>query len=194
MNRGIVGVLLAAGASSRFGDAKLLQRLPEGELVAVASVRGLREALPDSLVVTRIDALELARALHDLGLTIILSAVAAKGMGHSLACGVRSSANAQGWVVALADMPLLRSETVAAVAAHLRQGASIVAPTYRGQRGHPVGFDRRFFHSLTALEGDVGARHLLQRHARDLTLVEIDDPGILRDIDVPADLSGTARG
>ncbi|MGF1546367.1 MAG: NTP transferase domain-containing protein [Thiotrichales bacterium] len=188
MTRGVVGVLLAAGSSRRFGGDKLLQPMPNGEPVAVAAARLLQRALPDSLVVTRIGALELARRLHDLNLTIILSAVAANGIGQSLACGVRSSANAEAWVIALADMPLLSSDTIAEVAEHLRRGAAIVAPSYRGRRGHPVGFNRRFFAELTALDQDVGARHLLHRHRDALTVIEVDDPGILRDIDTPADL------
>jgi len=68
------------------------------------------------------------------------------------------------------------------------EGAGIAPPAYRGARGHPVGFSRKFFDELAALHGDQGARELLQRHAQSLIVRDTDDPGVLRDIDRPSDL------
>jgi molybdenum cofactor cytidylyltransferase len=110
-------------------------------------------------------------------------------MGTSFAAGVRAAADAHGWVVALADMPFLRPETIRVVAQALSDGAAIAAPAYRGERGHPVGFARRFFDELASLRGDEGARELLKRYPNLLTLYDVDDPGVLRDIDKPSDLT-----
>ena len=113
---------------------------------------------------------------------------AAAGMGASLACGVKAAAEAAGWLIALADMPFLCSATVSAVAQALRAGALIAAPVWNGRRGHPVGFGRQCYPALAALQGDTGARELLAAHPDRITWVPCDDPGIVRDIDLPSDL------
>jgi molybdenum cofactor cytidylyltransferase len=118
------------------------------------------------------------------------------GMGASLAHGVSMARSADGWLVALADMPSVKSTTIAAVASALEAGASLVAPTYQGQRGHPVGFNKSFGADLLALSDDMGARRILRERAAELTLIECDDPGILHDIDQREDLlraAGAAR-
>jgi molybdenum cofactor cytidylyltransferase len=91
-------------------------------------------------------------------------------------------------VVALADMPYIKPETARIIARALSEGAAIAAPAYRGERGHPVGFARRFLDDLTGLRGDAGARDILKAHPDWITLYEVDDPGVLRDIDEPSDL------
>jgi molybdenum cofactor cytidylyltransferase len=126
--------------------------------------------------------------LRDAGCNTVVCKNAAEGMGTSLAAGVRAAAEADGWVLALADMPFLRPETIRVIAKAISDGAAIAAPAYRGERGHPVGFARRFLEELSALHGDSGARALLDRHPDWVTAYEVEDPGVLRDIDKPSDL------
>ncbi|HKW36237.1 MAG TPA: nucleotidyltransferase family protein [Burkholderiales bacterium] len=195
MAANIRGVLLAAGYSRRFGSNKLLQLLPAGSPdagtpIALAAARHFVEALPEAVAVIRPRAQKLGKLLRDAGCNTVVCTGAAEGMGVSLAEGVRAAADAHGWVVALADMPYLRPDTVRVIANALSEGAAIAAPTYRGERGHPVGFARRFLDELSALRGDAGARDLLKRRADWVTLYEVDDPGVLRDIDEPSDLEG----
>jgi molybdenum cofactor cytidylyltransferase len=109
-------------------------------------------------------------------------------MAGSIACGVNAADDADGWVIALADMPLLRTSSVAQVAAAIAFGARIAAPLYQGRRGHPVGFSREFGPALRALHGDMGARHLLRQHRDALVELTLDDPGTVIDIDIPTDL------
>jgi molybdenum cofactor cytidylyltransferase len=111
-------------------------------------------------------------------------------MGASLGCGVAASRDADGWAVALADMPWIAAATIRRVVDALQHGADTVAPTYRGARGHPVGFARRHLAALLALTGDTGARVLLRAEAHAVTLIDVDDPGIVRDVDTPAALHG----
>jgi molybdenum cofactor cytidylyltransferase len=108
-------------------------------------------------------------------------------MGHSLVCGVRALTHAAGWIVALADMPRVRPETIATLVARLRAGARIAVPVWDGRRGHPVGFSASCRDELLALRGDSGARALLERHAADVVRVPVDDPGVVQDVDTLED-------
>ncbi|HYA47354.1 MAG TPA: nucleotidyltransferase family protein [Burkholderiales bacterium] len=190
----IRGILLAAGYSTRFGSNKLLHALPAGAPdagtpMAIAAARHLLEVLPDSIAVVRPRAQKLGRLLRDAGCSTVVCKNAGEGMGTSLAAGVRAAAEADGWVIALADMPFVRPDTIAKVVKAMEQGAAIAAPAIGGQRGHPVGFARAFFEALSTLKGDSGARDVLKRYPDRIVLCEVEDPGALRDIDQPSDLS-----
>jgi len=110
-------------------------------------------------------------------------------MSASLMCGVRQTIDAAGWVVALGDMPFVQPATHAALLSALQDGVAIAAPSYQGKRGNPVAFSAAHREQLLQLQGDQGARSLLQRHPVHQVLVE--DKGIHRDIDTRADLSAS---
>jgi molybdenum cofactor cytidylyltransferase len=191
---GIVGILLAAGSSRRFGGDKLLHPLADGTPLLAASARLLAGALDEVIAVVRPEQEAAAALLRAVGVEVLPCARAEQGMGASIACGVAACADAQGWLIALGDMPFVRPATVGAVAAALGAGAPIAAPSFRGRRGHPVGFARRFGAELMHLAGDTGARQLLARHASELRLLSCDDAGVVRDVDVPADLAASRPG
>ncbi len=182
------GILLAAGASVRFGANKLLQKLPDGTPIAVASARNLVAALPDTIAVVRPGSAELERLLREAGCEVAVCQCAEDGMGYSLKHAVALSENVEGWVVALADMPFIQPATIQRLAEAVAGGATIAAPSFNGERGHPVGFGVLLRSELEALSGDEGARRVLKRHAASIRLIETDDPGIHRDIDRPEDL------
>src|SRR5262245_43028142 len=158
----LVGILLAAGSGTRFGGDKLLAALPGGMHVGVQSLRNLRAAIPDVIVVTRPEDAALRAVLQAEEARIEICPRASEGMGASLAHGIRASFDADGWIVALGDMPRIRVETIRSVATALAAGAIIVAPTHRGTRGHPVGFASTLRDALAALSGDAGARDVLR--------------------------------
>lgn len=189
----IAGLLLAAGASTRFAANKLLHILPDGTPIGVAAARNLRLAIPHSFAIVRSADSALARLLRAEGLEIVVCERANEGMGHSLACGVAATPHADGWLIALADMPFISPETILNVAHRLQAGAAIAAPALNGVRGHPVGFAHSFHPDLVALGGDCGARHLLHRYANQIQLIACNDRGIYRDIDTPADLNSSAK-
>lgn len=182
----VVGILLAAGFSRRYGANKLVQRLPDGTFVALASGRNLVSALPRSVAVVRPGFPELEAALANAGLLVTVFEQSSLGMGASLAAAVRAAGEAGGYIVALADMPFIAPASIMRVADALRDGAAIVAPRYAGERGHPVGFAGRYFQELVVTTGDEGARHLVARDG--LAFVDVGDPGVIRDIDTPEDL------
>ncbi len=184
----IVGILLAAGSSRRFGADKLLQPLADGMPLALRSAQRLRAAVDQMFVVIPPQSGALRALLAAVDTQLLVNALAAQGMGTSLACGVRASADADGWLIALADMPFIAPATLAAVATALRGGAVLAAPSRGGRTGHPVGFCRRYYGELADLYGDEGARALVQRDRHRLLAIPVDDDGIHLDIDQPGDL------
>lgn len=188
MSKDCCGILLAAGAARRFGSNKLLHRL-DGDLpMALAALANLRSAVAHVIAVVRPGEALLADRLSGAGATVIECANAEEGMGASLACAVKASGDTAGWIVALADMPYIRPTSIARIAAELAAGAAIVAPAYKGARGHPVGISAAFRQQLEALRGDEGARSVLRLNEAVVTLIAVDDPGVCQDIDTPDDL------
>ncbi len=199
---GIVGILLAAGRGERFGGDKLLAKAGaaanagrpaltdfDGDCIGVMACRNLLAVLPRVVAVVRSDDTALAAALGTAGARIVRCANADSGMGASLACGVLATADAAGWVVALGDMPWIRSSTIARVAGAIADGALVAAPFHRGQRGHPVGFGAGCRAALSALTGDDGAKAIVAQHRDSLARIDVDDAGALRDVDRPSDLA-----
>jgi molybdenum cofactor cytidylyltransferase len=188
-SRNIVAVLLAAGSGSRFGGDKLLHPLEDGVAIAAHAARNLLAVLPDVVAVVRWGDFPLYDMLEQEGCQVTMFQGAARGMGASLAHGIAQSRNADGWVVALADMPGISPQTIKRILEALGNGALIAAPAYKGERGHPVGFGAAMRGELLALDGDQGARAVVERHRESLELVECDDAGATYDIDRKSDLT-----
>lgn len=182
----IIGLLLAAGSATRFGSDKLRHALPHGVPIAVQSARHLRKKVSRVLAAVR-DA-EMKRLLEKEGCEAVVFEKADEGMGASLGCAARSAGRADGYLVALADMPFIRPSSIGAVREALEKGAPLAAPYFRGRRGHPVGIAGGFFEALLDLRGDEGAKRLLEDNAGKLVKIPVGDPGVLRDIDTPGDL------
>ncbi len=191
----IVGVLLAAGRGVRYGGAKLLAPLPRashgvsaGTPIGAASALHLVAALNDVVAVVRPGDSLLEHALSATGARVVVCERADEGMGTSLACGVRACVDADGWIVALGDMPWIAPATIAAVGAALHAGAQIVAPACCGQRGHPVGFAKPYGAALLQLNGDEGARSVVRARQWAVQQIDVDDPGVVGDVDRVEDL------
>lgn len=183
----ITGLLLAAGSSRRFGGHKLLTEIDGRPLVLHAA-----ECLRDChrlLAIVRSDDIPLQQCLHSADIEMVFNPRADRGMGGSLACGVAASRSSDGWCILPADMPFISPATGRQVIQALQAGAQIAAPYFQGRRGHPVGFSRAYRDQLLALAGDTGAREILARESQAVVRLEIDDAGILRDIDTPHDLN-----
>lgn len=186
-------VLLAAGFSRRFGSDKRRHRLPDGTPLLTASVHLYASVFPGLIVVLRPEdgalATQLRPDIPGTGPGVVLCPEAWRGMGHSLACGARA-ASAAGWryvFVALADMAWVDPATLRRLVSVMEAGddATIVQPCHDGVPGHPVGFGAGYFSELQALTGDAGARAVLRNAGDRLRRVEVDDPGVLEDLDSP---------
>jgi molybdenum cofactor cytidylyltransferase len=186
----IAAILLAAGAGKRFGGEKLLHPLDDGVAIAAHAARNLLAVTPDVIAVVRWGDFPLYEMLEQEGCQVTMFQGAARGMGATLAHGVGEARGADGWVIALADMPRISPDTIRKVVAALEEGALIAAPVYQGERGHPVGFGSKLRDELVALDGDHGARAVLDRHREAVKLIECEDRGVLYDIDRKADIAG----
>lgn len=188
MHADVAALMLAAGYSRRFGSDKRRLQLSDGRSLLSASLALPCALLHEVWLVLRPndDAAELA--LPE-GIRLVQHPATAQGMGHSLAAGItrlQAESSAQAVAIFLADMPHIRRESLEALLACANAG-NIVQPSYQGKRGHPVLFGRDFWPQLARLSGDTGARTLLQENAQAVQLVELDDPGVLQDIDSAAD-------
>jgi molybdenum cofactor cytidylyltransferase len=187
--KNIVGILLAAGVGSRFGGDKLLHPMPDGVAIAAHAARNLLAAGLDVTAVVRAGDFPLADMLEQEGCVVSVCQEAARGMGTTLAHAIARERGAGGWVIALGDMPRISPETIKSVVAALERGALIAAPKFRDQRGHPVGFGAGLRNELLALDGDEGARAILERHRDALELIDCNDPGVIYDIDRKSDVT-----
>ena len=184
--RDVTGLLLAAGESSRFGSQKLLHSIGSEPLIRRSAASLSR--CDRIIAVIRQQDEALSQVLQSAGITMVINPQAGQGMGSSLACGVRASVDSDAWCILPADMPYLDASTTSRIVNALRNDATIAAPFYQGRRGHPVGFSRAYKEHLLALNRDHGARELLLSEAAAMLRIEVDDPGILIDIDTPEDL------
>jgi molybdenum cofactor cytidylyltransferase len=195
----VLTLLLAAGSGRRFDPTgardKLAQALPGGDSVAVASAKNLLAAGSTVLAVVRANDSPVAQQLRDLGCTVSECKTAAQGVSASLIHAVTEAEAlfpaASGWLIALADMPYVQAATIGQLRDAIANGADIAAPVHQGRRGNPVAFSRFHLPRLLTLQGDSGARQLLQ--AWPVVTVAVDDAGILHDIDVAADLSASTN-
>lgn len=187
-----VGILLAAGKSRRFNSNKLLHPIIDNTPMILVAAKKLASVLPGSIVVINPALTTFSKQLEQLDLHVVINQQADQGMGSSISCGVsasqKTSQESGGWLVTLADMPYIKTETLTLLANKLAEGARMVAPLFKQQRGHPVGFSQAYFNELLGLNEDIGARNIINKNQDQLELVLTDDEGVVRDIDYPADI------
>jgi len=190
----ISAIVLAAGASSRMGQAKAALPLGQtGETVVARVVRTLLEGgVPNVVVVAgaHIDAVRGAMPRHESRARVIEHLGWEQGQLSSLLAGLDAIDDPllEAAVVTLVDVPLVRSATVAEViAAWRRTRAPIVRPADRNRHGHPVIFDRSIFADLRSADPDTGAKAVFAMHRERILNVEVNDAGAFEDMDTPAD-------
>ncbi len=185
-------IVLAAGRGSRFRGLhhKLMQGLGASSVLATTLSNALATQLPVLVVTTEPLAELVSRHVATRDMVVLPSvgspASQELGMGYSIAAGVAARSNASGWLILPADMPMVRTSTLLAVASELDSHA-IAYAQHRGLRGHPVGFAAELYSELVMLSGDEGARRLVARYPAQG--VEVDDPGVLLDVDTEDDLA-----
>ena len=187
----VAALVLAAGASRRFGSDKRLH-LVDGEPMLARTLAIYRQVSADVAVVIRPDQPEVAALVEAAGCRVVEAQDAALGQSRSLAAGVDAMRHADHLIVGLGDMPFVQPDTVRTLAAALAVAPTrIVQPTYERRPGNPIGFPAAYFDDLVRIRGDVGARQVVA--ASGPQRIEVDDPGILRDIDHAVEAGGEGK-
>jgi molybdenum cofactor cytidylyltransferase len=187
--RDIAAIVLAAGRSTRMGGPnKLLAEIAGKPLVRIAAEQALASRARTVIVVTGHEHARVAAALDGLSVRLVHNPSFADGLSTSLKAGLAAvPAEADGVIVCLGDMPQVTAELIdrLVVAFDPDRNALVVVPTTEGKRGNPVVWSRRFFPDLATIEGDVGARHLIQTYGEAVTEVPVKDAAALTDVDTP---------
>ena len=181
----IGAVILAAGMSSRMGEAKQLLRLGERTLLQQV-IENVRGAGMDEVVLVLGHAAESIReSVGPANVRIVVNSEYREGMGTSLRTGIAAvSPEIDAVLIVLADQPFVRAETLKRVAKeYQRTNAQIVIPMYKGFRGNPVLLDRSVFPEMMRLTGDIGCRAIFGNHSEGIVKVAVEDMGILLDLD-----------
>jgi molybdenum cofactor cytidylyltransferase len=192
--RRVAAVVLAAGRSTRMGGPnKLLADIARRPLVRIAAEEALASHAKPVIVVTGHQREQVEKALAGLPVELVHNPDFADGLGTSVRAGIAAvPADADGAIVCLGDMPQVDAGLIDRLIAAFDpdQGALVVMPTFEGRRGNPVLWFRRFFPDLTAIEGDVGARHLIGRYSEAVVEVPLEGKAALVDVDTPEALVG----
>lgn len=182
----ITGVLLAAGNSSRFGDNKLLAPLNDKPLITYSAAT--LKPCDRVIAVVRAEDRELQTLLSELDVECLVNSEPERGIGFSIATAVKATGRSNGWCILPGDMPYISQDVTQQLIDALLTGACLAVPVYEEQRGHPVAFSAHLFDQLAELDGDVGARNILEKFADEITVINTQDAGVLVDIDSPSDL------
>ena len=215
----ITGIVLAAGSGKRFGGDKCLAKLPSGMAMGAVAATNLAQVVDrlicvvrasDALLQNELRAIDPSLCSNSLPSTspgfrhpslthppleIVIGEGASAGMSASLRAGIQASPEASGWIIALADMPLIKPATYRAITKEaikhlnvtLANQQPILVPNYQSQDGHPVYFPARFRDDLLALRGDRGAKKLLHHYPESVQRIAVNDAGILQDFDTRSD-------
>ena len=182
----IAVVILSAGQSTRFGSQKMNHSLADGKTILQTCIRQYQKVFSNVTVVISNDS-TLERSLKDSNVNIVVAEYAVKGMSQSLITGIQSQINADAWLIALGDMPYIKTSTFEKLASQSTK-SNIVVPVCSGRRGNPVIFGCDFQAELLDLEGDVGAKQIIELNQSRVLKVQVDDEGILHDIDRAEDI------
>jgi molybdenum cofactor cytidylyltransferase len=188
----VAAVVLAAGQGTRMGGGKMTALLRGEALARFPHTAALASAARPLITVLGHEAADLRGALADIDTSFVVNDAYASGMASSLKVGIAAvPESAAGAVVLLGDMPHVTPEIInrLIVAFSDNPGAKAVVPTVQGRRGNPVLIGRSLFEAVMRLEGDIGARRLIEAAGDDLIEVAIDDAAVLADVDTPEALA-----
>jgi molybdenum cofactor cytidylyltransferase len=192
IGRRAAALVLAAGRSTRMGAVnKMLAEIGGKPLVRIAAEQAVASHAQPVIVVTGHEREKVEAALKGLSVRFVHNPDYAEGLGTSLKAGIAAvPEEADGVIVCLGDMPQVDAGLINRLIAVFdpERGALVVVPSIDGRRGNPVVWSRRFFHDLMAIQGDVGARHLIGNYAEAVVEVPVAGDAALTDVDTPESL------
>ncbi len=188
----IAVILIAAGASRRFGAEDKLRADYRGKPLIAHALQTYRTVNPARLMLVTRQESDLHELPDAAGFQQIISHNADKGMGASIAAAMADITSESHVIIALADMPDTQLQTIERLIAATNNAAhSIIVPVFDGKDGHPVIFERTHFAALAALDADKGGRDIIQQNPQSVLRLAVEDAGVRFDIDTPEDLQVT---
>jgi molybdenum cofactor cytidylyltransferase len=192
IGRRVAALVLAAGRSTRMGAVnKMLAEIGGKPLVRIAAEQAVASHAQPVIVVTGHEREKVEAALKGLPVRFVQNPDYADGLGTSLKAGIAAvPEEADAAIVCLGDMPQVDAALINRLIAAFEpeRGALVIVPSIDGRRGNPVVWSRRFFHDLMAIQGDVGARHLIGNYAEVVVEVPVAGEAALTDVDTPESL------
>jgi molybdenum cofactor cytidylyltransferase len=184
----ISAVVLAAGSSSRMRGPKQLLKLGQTTILGRV-VKTFNDSKVDEVVVVLGGNPRLEKGIQLKGARVILNRKSSSGLSSSIKAGLEAvDSSSEAVLFGLGDKPFVKAETVnRIIESYLSSGSGIVVPVYRGRRGNPVLFAREFFKELGSISGDVGGKTVIRKHRDRVLKVDVEDEGILSDIDTLSD-------
>lgn len=187
-----IAIVPAAGRAERFGGGKLIADVG-GEPLLNHTLRSLLDGGLEHIVVVLAPGATFVTVdliMHDPRVVRVINPMPARGMLSSIQIGL-AAADGDPILVLPGDMPFVKSATVAAVLAAAVESGGIVSPSFQGRHGHPVALPARLRHEIVQAESSATLALLIEAHAGERRAIDVDDPGVLRDVDTRGDL--TAR-
>jgi molybdenum cofactor cytidylyltransferase len=179
------------------GPNKLLAELGGKPLVRIVTEQALASKAREVIVVTGHQGDQIEKALQGLKVKFVRNPDFAEGLSSSVKTGIAAvSADADGAVICLGDMPLISADLIDRLIEAFApdRGNLIAVPVSAGRRGNPVLWSRRFFSELMTLDGDIGARHLIEKHSEAVAEIPVEGHGAFLDIDTPQSLEAARLG
>jgi molybdenum cofactor cytidylyltransferase len=185
----VSAIVLAAGESRRMGRPKQLVRLGERTLLDLALDNVRKSSVEEIILVLGSSAVEIQQQVSTQGVKIVVNSAYQEGMASSLRAGIGAlDPRSQAALIVLADQPCIRPTTLNRLIEHHRSTRpQIIIPTYKGFHGNPVLLDCSVFLEVMEIRGDIGCRAIFGSHTENISTLEVDDPGILLDVDTSAD-------
>jgi molybdenum cofactor cytidylyltransferase len=184
----ICAIILAAGKSLRSGTQNLLLPFANQTVIGHVADQVIKSSIRQVLVVTAEQSEQIAAALKGKRLSIVINPDFEGDMLSSIRCGLRALPGCDAVMILLGDQSAIRSELVAEIIKIFEtSNASIIVPTYRGRRGHPILFSTTYCDEVQKKYDGVGLRGLLSAHLEQVHEMKVDDAGVLADMDSPQD-------
>jgi len=191
----ISAILLGAGESKRMGVDKLSLPWESKTVLEHCFEALLRSEAKEVIVVLGIRNKKLKGLFRKPKVKTVVNPFFNRGMSTSIRKGLQAiHPDCRGILIALGDQPLLKTRTINGLIHAFEKGKrGIIVPSFRGRRGHPVIFHRRYEKELLDLKGDVGGRSIIERHPEDVRLVPVKSIGVVKDVDTWQDYKNQLR-
>jgi molybdenum cofactor cytidylyltransferase len=185
----IWAIVLAGGESRRMGTPKMLLPFRGSTMLGKVIDNVTASRVNHTLVVLGAEKDKIGELLRDHHVNVCYNANYIEGMLSSVKCGIKHlPENCRAFLVFQGDQPLiLPSTTDKLIDAYLKSGKGIMMPVFANKKGHPLLIDSRFIDEVEQLDNNYGLRALAEKIPGEVSAIEVDDPGILRDFDTPED-------